>query len=96
MPSSSTSYSRFYIIETTRVQWKDVATELAKVMHHRGFFATAEPQNVDFEQAGQGEVKHLIAANMLVRPQRAKALGWSPQGAGILEQMHLDLESVAI
>lgn len=40
-----------------------MARELAKVMHARGIFATAESRNVVFEEAGRGEVKHLVAAN---------------------------------
>lgn len=84
------------MIETARVQWKDVATELAKVMHKRGILATGEPKNVPFEQAGEGEVKHLVAANMLMQPERAKALGWEPTGESILTQMHEDLRDVSI
>lgn len=92
----SSSYSRFYMLETARVQWKDVATELAKVMHKRGVFASAEPKSVPFEQAGEGEVKYLVAGNMLIQPERAKALGWAPQGASILTQMHKDLSIVPL
>lgn len=84
------------MLETGRVQWKDMATELAKVMHARGLFPSPEPKQVSFEQAGEGEVKHLVAANMLVKGDRAAALGFQPKGASILTQVHADLAETAI
>jgi hypothetical protein len=84
------------MIETARVQWKDLATELAKAMHARGFFSSPEPKQVPFEQAGEGEVKHLIAANMLFKGDRAAAMGFEPKQASILTQIHEDFAEIAI
>lgn len=95
-PAQGTAYSRFYMLETNRVAWKDLATELAKVMHSKGIFASPEPKNVAFEQAGEGEVKHLVAANMLIQGDRASAMGFKPQHPSILTQIHEDLRDVAI
>ncbi|KAJ4300030.1 hypothetical protein N0V90_005279 [Kalmusia sp. IMI 367209] len=95
-PAEGTAYSRFYMLETSRVQWKDMATELAKAMHARGFFPTAEPKNVPFEQAGEGEVKHLVAANMLIKGNRAAALGFKAKQPSVLTQIHEDLKEVPI
>lgn len=84
------------MLETARVAWKDLAAELAKVMHSRGIFANDQPRNVPFEEAGEGEVKHLVAANMLMQGDRARALGFKPQHPSILTQVHDDLKSVPI
>ena len=95
-PAKGTAYSRYYMLETSKVQWKDLATELAKAMHARGFFSSPEPKQVSFEEAGEGEVKHLVAANMLFKGDRAAAMGYKPKQAGILTQIHRDLAEIAI
>lgn len=95
-PAKGTAYSRYYMLETSKVQWKDLATELAKAMHARGFFSSPEPNQVSFEEAGEGEVKHLVAANMLFKGDRAAAMGYRPKQAGILTQIHRDLAQIAI
>ncbi|KAI7767263.1 hypothetical protein LZL87_009665 [Fusarium oxysporum] len=46
-PAEGSPYSRFYMLETSRVAWKDLATELAKMMHARGIFSSPEPESVD-------------------------------------------------
>ncbi|KAG8666719.1 hypothetical protein FPOAC2_11840 [Fusarium poae] len=94
--AEGTPYSRYYLLETGRVTWKDMATQLAKAMHARGIFAIAEPKNVPFEEAGQGEVKHLVAANMLIKGDRAAAMGYKAKHPSILEQVHEDLKEVPI
>ncbi|OAQ95967.1 hypothetical protein LLEC1_01916 [Akanthomyces lecanii] len=95
-PAQGSAFSRFYMLETARVSWKDLATELARAMHARGIFASAEPKSVPFEQAGEGEVKHLVAANMLMQGDRARAMGFRPQHPSILTQIHEDLKTVPI
>jgi hypothetical protein len=52
---------------------------------------TAEPRSVPFEQAGQGEVKLLVGANMLIKGDRAAAMGYKAKHPSILEQVHKDL-----
>ena len=95
-PAQGTAYSRYYMLETSRVQWKDLAAELAKVMHARGIFSNPESKQVSFEQAGEGEVKHLVAANMLFKGDRAAAMGFVPKQASILTQIHRDLAAIDI
>ncbi|KAF4332276.1 NAD(P)-binding domain protein [Fusarium beomiforme] len=95
-PAQGSPYSRFYMIETSRVAWKDLATELAKVMHARGIFSTAEPKSVEFEQAGEGEVKYLVGSNMLMKGDRAAAMGYKAKHPSILTQIHEDLKEVTI
>lgn len=95
-PAQGTSYERYYMLETSRVQWKDLAAELAKVMHARGHFPSPKPRKVPFELAGEGEVKHLVAANMLFEGRRAAAMGFKPQQPSILAEIHADLEKVPI
>lgn len=95
-PAQGTSYERYYMLETCRVQWKALAAELAKVMHARGLFPSPEPRNVPFEMAGEGEVKHLVAANMLFKGDRAAATGFKPKQPSILAEIHADLERVPI
>ncbi|KAJ4002782.1 hypothetical protein NW752_009436 [Fusarium irregulare] len=95
-PAEGTPYSRYYLLETSRVAWKDLATQLAKAMHARGIFSSPEPRNVPFEEAGEGEVKHLVAANMLIKGDRAAAMGYKARYPSILEQIHEDLKYVPI
>jgi len=94
--AQGTAYSRYYMLETSRVQWKDLAAEIARAMHRRGIFSSAEPKQVSFEQAGEGEVKHLVAANMLFKGDRAAAMGYKPKQASILTQIHKDLAEIAV
>ncbi|RFN43158.1 hypothetical protein FIE12Z_12609 [Fusarium flagelliforme] len=89
-------YSRYYMLETSRVAWKDLATQLAKGMHALGVLPSAEPKNVTFEEAGEGEVKHLIGANMLIKGDRAAAVGYNARYPSILEQIHEDLKEISI
>jgi hypothetical protein len=63
-------------------------------MHARGFVSTPEPKQVPFEQAGQGAT--LVGANLLLKGDRAAALGFQPKGESILTQLHADLAEVAI
>lgn len=67
------AYSRYYLVEIAQVTCKQLATEMAPILHQRGVFSSPEPKSVLFEQAGSGEVKHLVGANMLIRgdPRRA-------------------------
>lgn len=95
-PAEGTAYTRYYILETARVTWKEVATELAKVMYEKGIFASSEPKQVPMEEAGNGEVKHLIAANMLVKGERAARMGFSATHPSILVQMHKDLKEARL
>ncbi|KAI0811651.1 hypothetical protein GGR55DRAFT_80357 [Xylaria sp. FL0064] len=92
--AEGTAYERYYIVETARVAWKDLATELAKVVHREDpkTFPSSEPKQVPFEEAGQGEAKHLIAANMLVEGVRARRAGYQPKGEHILKQLTADLK----
>ncbi|KAM0340140.1 hypothetical protein ACHAPU_010632 [Fusarium lateritium] len=95
-PAEATPYNRYYMIETSSIPWKDVATELAKAMYARGFVSSAEPKSVPFEQAGEGEVKHLIGANMLIKGDRSAAMGFEPRYPSFLEQVHQDLKDIPI
>lgn len=95
-PAKGTAYNRFYMLETSRVAWKDLATQLAKVLNTRGILPSSEPKSVTFEEAGEGEVKHLVAANMLIKGDRAAALGFEPRQPSILMQIHKDLKEVPI
>jgi hypothetical protein len=49
---------------------------------------------VSFEQAGEG--RHLVGANLLIKGDRAAALGFQPKGENILTQLHADLAEVPI
>ncbi|KAL5422816.1 hypothetical protein PMIN04_004430 [Paraphaeosphaeria minitans] len=95
-PADGTAYSPYYMLETFSVPWKEMATELAKAMHTRGIFRSPEPKMVPFGKAGEGEVKHLVAANMLMKGDRAVAMGFKPRQPSVLEQIHEDLRVVPI
>ncbi|KAI0430383.1 hypothetical protein F5Y09DRAFT_331072 [Xylaria sp. FL1042] len=94
--AEGTAYERYYIVETARVAWKDLATELAKVVHRENpkIFPSSEPKQVTFEDAGQGEAKHLIGANMLVEGPRARRAGYQPKGEHILKQLAADFKGM--
>ena len=89
-------YSRWYNIQTKRVAWKDVATELAKVMFAKGIFQSKEPKSVSIDDAGQGEVKYLVGSNMLMDGPRAAQMGHKSTQRSILEQMHEDLKDATL
>ncbi|EXK44635.1 hypothetical protein FOXG_03908 [Fusarium oxysporum f. sp. lycopersici 4287] len=95
-PAKGSPYSRFYMLETSHVAWKDLATELAKMMHARGVFSSPEPKSVEFEQAGEGEVKYLVGSNMLMKGDRATAMGFKAKHPSILTEIHKDLKELPI
>ncbi|KAG5789428.1 hypothetical protein H9Q69_011524 [Fusarium xylarioides] len=95
-PAEGSPYSRFYMLETSRVAWKDLATELAKMMHARGIFSSPAPKSVEFEQAGEGEVKYLVGSNMLMKGDRAAAMGFEAKHPSILTQIYEDLKELPI
>lgn len=95
-PAEGTAESRFYMLETARVQWKDLAAELAKVMHGKGIFESEEAKAVAIEDAGKTEVKYLVAANMLIQGDRAKRMGFKADHPSILQEMHADLKDAAL
>ena len=95
-PAQGSVYSRWYNVETQRVTWKDFATELAKVLFEKGVFKSAEPKSVPLEEAGEGEVKYLVAGNMLMSTKRSARLGFKPTQPSILVQVHGDLKDAAL
>lgn len=95
-PAQGSVYSRWYNVETEKVTWKAFATELAKVFYQKGIFASPDPRSVDIDYAGEGEVKYLVAANMLNEGSRAKAMGFKPTQQSILVQMHDDLRNIEL
>lgn len=95
-PAQGSVYSRWYNVETQRVTWKELATELAKVMYEKGFFKSPEPKSVPLEEAGEGEVKYLVAGNMLMKTNRSAKLGFKATHPSILVQIHEDLRDAAL
>lgn len=85
------AYSRFYITHGERVAWKDLGKPLAKVLHAKGLIASPEPKRVSLEDAGEGEVKHLIGANMLVKGDRAARMGFKATKPSIVVELQKDL-----
>jgi hypothetical protein len=95
-PAQGSVYSRWYNVETARVAWKDLATELAKVMHSKGIFTSPEPKSVPIDEAGQGEVKYLLGSNMLMTTNRSSRMGFKATHPSILEQIHEDLKDATL
>jgi hypothetical protein len=91
-PAKGSVYSRWYNVETAKVAWKDLATELAKIMFSKGIFSSPEPKSVPIDQAGEGEVKYLVAANMLMDTKRSAGMGFKATHPNILTQIHEDLK----
>lgn len=85
------AYSRYYILHGERRTWKEFTTALAKVLYSKGQISSPEPKKISMDEAGVGEVKHLIAANMLVKGDRAARLGFKPTQPSVLESMQKDL-----
>ena len=92
-PAKGSAYERWYNVNTGRcVAWKDLAGELAKALYKKGVFKIEDAKSVPVEQAGDGEFKYLVAANMLMDGPRAAGMGFVPSQPGILEQISRDLE----
>ncbi|KAH0831669.1 hypothetical protein AYO21_01867 [Fonsecaea monophora] len=88
---TGSAYSRYYILHGERVAWKDLSSELAKVLHAKGVVASPEPKAVPSADAGAGEIGALIASNMLVKGDRAARLGFKATHPSVLVQLHEDL-----
>jgi hypothetical protein len=91
-PAQGSVYQRWYNVNTERrVPWKDIASELAKALYKKDVFKQREARSVPIEQAGEGEFKYLVAANMLMEGPRAAEIGFLPSQPGSLEQISHDL-----
>jgi len=88
---AGSAYSRYYILHGERVAWKDLSTELGKVLYKKGVISSPEPKSVPAAEAGAGEIGVLIGSNMLVRGDRAARLGFKPTQPSILVQLKEDL-----
>ena len=79
---------------TEFVAWKDFATEAAKALQAKGL--NLEAKSVSLDEAGQGEVKYLIGANMRVKGDRAAKMGFNASQPSVLTEIHKDLEDVSV
>ena len=95
-PAEGSVYSRWYNVQTKRVTWKDLATELANIMFTKGIFESKEPKSVPIDEAGEGEVKYLVGSNMLMEGPRAAQMGHKTTQRSILEQIHDDLKDTTL
>ncbi|KAK5384285.1 hypothetical protein LTR20_008573 [Exophiala xenobiotica] len=85
------AYSRYYILHGERLNWKEFGTVIAPVLYAKGLVSSPQPKKVAMEEAGEGEVKHLIAGNMLVKGDRAARMGFNPSHESMLVAMKKDL-----
>jgi hypothetical protein len=90
------AYSRYYILHGARHNWKEFGAALAKVLYAKGAVSSPEPKQVTIEEAGEGEAKYLVAGNMLVKGDRAAAMGFKPTHPSMVESMASDLASLAM
>lgn len=88
---TGSAYSRYYIVHSQANTWKEIASALAPVLQARGVLPSPGPRSVPMEQAGEGEVPKLLGANMLIRGDRAAALGFIPTARPLLEHISEDL-----
>lgn len=89
--ATGSAYSRYYIIHSQANTWKEIASALAPVLHARGVLPSPDPRSVPIEDAGDGEVPKLLGANMLIKGDRAAALGFKPTARPFLEHIREDL-----
>ena len=96
-PATGSAYSRWYnVLTEERVAWKDIATELARVLEKKGVVREKEARSVSLEEAGEGPFKYIIASNLLMLGPNAAKMGFMPSQPGIVEQMGSDLEDAEI
>ena len=95
-PATGSAYSRYYLLETAQVTWKQLATEMAPILYQKGLFSSPEPRSVSFEGARSSEVKHLVGANLLIKGDRAVNAGFKAAHEHMLRQMHQDLEEAVL
>jgi hypothetical protein len=88
---TGSAYSRYYILHGERLAWKELATSLAKVLYAKGVVSSPEPKNVTVDEAGAGEVKYLVAANMLVKGDRAARMGFKATKPSMAIELQKDL-----
>jgi nucleoside-diphosphate-sugar epimerase len=79
-------YSRFYIITSQELTWKETSTAFAKLFHAQGIVSSPEAKSVPLAEAGSGELPDLLqGGSMLLKNDRAKRLGWKPVKEGLVE-----------
>lgn len=61
------------------------------MLYAKGQISSPEPKKVTVDEAGEGEEKHLLAGNMLVKGDRAARMGFKPTHESMLTAMKKDL-----
>jgi len=86
-------YSRYYIVSAKNVSFNAVVTVIAQELHKRGVLSSTDIVTLSFEQLGP--LAKLIAANTLVKPNRARQeFGWEPKHPSVTETIEDDTEGV--
>ncbi|KLO11813.1 NAD(P)-binding protein [Schizopora paradoxa] len=86
-------YSRYYIATAESVPFKTIVSLLAPELHKRGALPKADIASFTYEQLGP--LGKLIAANTLVKPNRArKEFGWEPKHPNITQTIVDDVNGL--
>lgn len=88
---SADPYTRFYFGSAVEFYWGDVARALAKLLHAKGLIESTVPKSVT-----RADVPfHLLSTGTNSRSvaNRGYALGWKPNGPGIVETLEEDIEA---
>ena len=67
--------------------WKNISEAFAKAFYAKGLIEAPVAKGVPLEEAGEGELPMLMAANMAVKNDRARAFGYKPTQPGLLEHI---------
>ena len=85
--SEGSLYNRVYIIGSNDNNWKDISTAWTKAFYAQGVISSPEPKSIKLEDAGEGEIVHLMAGNMLIECDRAIRVGFKPTRPILLERV---------
>ena len=84
-PATFNPYAKFYVPAGPTQSWLDITTPLAKKLHQLGYLSSSEPKSVPMDKAGF--VGFLLAANLLVKGDRAAKIDWEMKHGGIEESI---------
>ncbi|TDL19368.1 NAD(P)-binding protein [Rickenella mellea] len=90
-PPTTSPYERYFIASVEDSTFIEFANACAKAFHATGKVPTAVPKSITAEEAG---MLALFGSNSLLKPMRAREIGWEPKGASLFDTVDSDIKTL--
>ncbi|KAL2864397.1 uncharacterized protein BJX67DRAFT_361540 [Aspergillus lucknowensis] len=88
----------YYMVESSELAFKDIAEEVARVLHGKGLIQSNEIDRLDAEAVSKiwSPGPLIWGGNARARAERLRELGWIPSGPSRSEAMEDEIDSVLL